>query len=172
MGSNKWPSASSGMNGCLDAPGHKPRRPNSRCVAIFGFVCVRKLEFTHWIATWSDRCAQNFFTHPHIRRHSYLNQSINQSNLYSTNIPGVARLSGATASSVLKNAKSLKSFRNINRQYRTPVSTGGRPSWRGMFWDVFWRWQPRWLNAQIVEGCSKEKGHMSWRPLRQCWSWS
>ena len=49
---------------------------------------------------------------------------------------------------------------------------GERPSRKGMSWDIFWRWQPRWLNAQIVEGCSKEKGHMSWRPLRQCWSWS
>ena len=31
-----------------------------------------------------------------------INQSINQSNFYSVNIPGVARLSGATARSVFK----------------------------------------------------------------------
>ena len=31
-----------------------------------------------------------------------LNQSINQSNFYSTNIPGIARLSGATARSAFK----------------------------------------------------------------------
>ena len=31
-----------------------------------------------------------------------INQSINQSNFYSANIPGVARLSGATARSVFK----------------------------------------------------------------------
>ena len=31
-----------------------------------------------------------------------INQPINQSNFYSTNIPGVARLSGATARSVFK----------------------------------------------------------------------
>ena len=67
------------------------------------------------------------------------------------------------------NTKSLRLFRNSNRPLGTPVSTeGGGASRKGMFWDVFWRWQPRWLNAQIVEGCSKEKGHTSWRPL----SWS
>ena len=32
----------------------------------------------------------------------YFKQSINQSNFYSANIPGVARLSGATARSVFK----------------------------------------------------------------------
>ena len=62
---------------CIDLPSHKPRRPNLRHVAILGFVCVLKLDFTHWIATWSDRCEQNFpphtHTHPHIRRCSYLN---------------------------------------------------------------------------------------------------
>ena len=31
-----------------------------------------------------------------------------------------------------------------------------------MFWDVLWRWQPRWLNGQIVEGCSEEKGRKNW----------
>ena len=70
------------------------------------------------------------------------------------------------------NTKSLRIFRNINRPLGTPVSTRERPSRKGMFWDVFWRWQLRWLNGQIVEGCSKEKGRKSWRPLRQCWSWS
>ena len=70
------------------------------------------------------------------------------------------------------NTRSLKLFRNINRPLGTPVSTGRRPSRKGMFWDVFWRRQPRWLNGQIAEGCFKGKGRMSWRPLRQSWSWS
>ena len=60
----------------------------------------------------------------------------------------------------------------MNRLLGTPVSTGGRPSRKGMFWDVFWRWQPTWLNGPIVEGCSKEKKRKSWRPSCQCWSWS
>ena len=60
--------------GSLTGPGHKPRGPNSRRVAILGFVCVRRLDyFPHWIATWSDRSADNFSPHPHIRRRPYLN---------------------------------------------------------------------------------------------------
>ena len=43
-----------------------------------------------------------------------INQSINQSNFYSANIPGEVRLSGATAKSVF-NSKIEEQFRNINR---------------------------------------------------------
>ena len=37
---------------------------------------------------------------PHLHLSEQINQSINQSNFYSANIPGEARLSGATAKSV------------------------------------------------------------------------
>ena len=46
-------------------------------------------------------------------------QSINQSNFYSANIPGEARLSGTTATS-------RKQFRNINRPWEVMVSMGGK----------------------------------------------
>ena len=54
---------------------------------------------------------------------TYINKSINQSNFYSANIPGEARLSGATAKSVL-NSKILES--NINRLWGVTVSMGER----------------------------------------------
>ena len=79
-----------------------------------------------------------------------INHSINQSNFYSTNIPGVARLSGAAPRSVFKyevvEARSVTS--TGSRAYAGVYGGGGRPSQKGMFWDVFWRWQPTWLNGQ------------------------
>ena len=59
--------------------------------------------------------------------------SINQSNFYSANIPGEARLSGATAKSVF-NSKSRKQFRNINRPWGVTVSMGKAKSERCVFW--------------------------------------
>ena len=107
-----------------------------------------------------------------------INQSINQSIDRSINQITIAPIYPAEPGTVAQqpdrcsNTKLLRLFRNINRPLGPPVSKAGRPSRKVMFWDVFWGWQPRWLNGQIVEGCSKEKGHMSWRPLSQCWSWS
>ena len=58
-----------------------------------------------------------------------INQSINQPSFYNANIPGVARLSGETAKSVL-NSKSMKQFHNkFNKSLGIcmPVSVGKRP---------------------------------------------
>ena len=52
-------------------------------------------------------------------------------NFYSANIPGVARLSGATARPVFK-GKVVKPFHNINRPLGIPVSMGGKPSQKVM----------------------------------------
>ena len=60
-----------------------------------------------------------------------INQSINQIS--------IAPITPAWPGSVVQqpdqcsNAKSLKSFRNINMQLGTPVSMGKRPSQKGMF---------------------------------------
>ena len=64
--------------------------------------------------------AYTHYRHQHSRNITWtisdgINQSINQSNFYSANIPGIARLSGATARSVFK-CEVIESFRNINRQ--------------------------------------------------------
>ena len=47
---------------------------------------------------------------------------------------------------------------SINMPLGTLVTTEGRPSRKGMFWDGFWRWQRSWRNGQIVEGCFQREG--------------
>ena len=51
----------------------------------------------------------------------FIYQSINQTNSYSTNIPGEARPNQCST------AKSRKKFRNINRPWEVTVSMGEKP---------------------------------------------
>ena len=59
-------------------------------------------------------------------------QAMNQSNFYSANIPGKARLSGTTAKLVF-NKISMKQFHNINRPAGVLASMGEKPSRRDAF---------------------------------------
>ena len=64
-------------------------------------------------------------------------QSINQSKFYSTNICGVAKLSGANPNQC-STAKSMKQFHNVNRSSSMPLSMRDRPGQKDMSWDNSW----------------------------------
>ena len=56
---------------------------------------------TYSSETWTlNKAMEEMMAVSHRKMESIINQSINQSNFYGANIPGEARLSGATAESV------------------------------------------------------------------------
>ena len=64
-----------------------------------------------------------------------INQSINQSSFYSANIPGKARLSGATSESAF-NSKIEETVPLHQQAMGMPLSMGDRPSQRDVSSDV------------------------------------
>ena len=89
---------------------------------------------------------------------------INQSNFYSANIPGVARLSGTTSKSAAWQ-QNWWSSSTTSTGLGMPVSMGERPGQKYMSWDISWRLQLKCMNGLIVASCSKEKGHTSYMTL-------